>query len=52
MRKILAILILAVCILQARIVVDDDGKEVQIPDNVERVKQDHFGSTEVAKNDE
>ena len=30
MRKILAILILAVCILQARIVVDDDGKEVQI----------------------
>ena len=37
MRKILAILILAVCILQARIVVDDDGKEVQIPDNVERV---------------
>ena len=37
MRKILAILILAVCILQARIVVDDDGKEVQIPDNVERI---------------
>ncbi|WP_298086215.1 hypothetical protein [uncultured Campylobacter sp.] len=37
MRKILAILFLAVCILQARIVVDDGGKEVQIPDNVERV---------------
>ena len=37
MRKILAILILAVCILQARIVVDDGGKEVRIPDNVERV---------------
>ncbi len=37
MRKILVILILAVCILQARIVVDDGEKEVQIPDNVERV---------------
>ncbi len=37
MRKILTVLILAVCLLQARIIVDDGGKEVQIPDNVERV---------------
>lgn len=37
MRKILTVLILAACLLQARIIVDDGGKEVQIPDNVERV---------------
>ena len=37
MRKILTVLILAACLLQARIIVDDGGKEVRIPDNVERV---------------
>ena len=37
MRKILTVLILAACLLQARIIVDDGGKEVQIPDNVERI---------------
>ena len=37
MRKILTVLILAACLLQARIIVDDGGKEVQIPDSVERV---------------
>ena len=37
MRKILTVLILAACLLQARIIVDDGGKEMQIPDNVERV---------------
>ncbi len=37
MRKILTVLILAACLLQARIIVDGGGKEVKIPDNVERV---------------
>lgn len=37
MRKILTVLILAACLLQARIIVDDGDKEVQIPDNIERV---------------
>ena len=37
MKKILTVLILAACLLQARIIVDDGGKEVKIPDNVERV---------------